>query len=122
MLDKQQAAQGPAEIDEQEQRFSKARRLLIDLVGLPDLRKVFDDEECLEARRVDTQAPTLTQLIRQRLKGGLSLSAAVQQLLTHHRDLLPAKRRVEERTLPEKQFGLEQSSAAVAIQESRSIR
>ena len=101
MRDRQQETQGPAEIDEQEQRFSKARQLLIDLVGLPDLQKVFDEEECLEARRVYTQAPTLTLLILQRLGGGLSLSAAVQQLLMHHRDILPANRRVEKRTLSE---------------------
>jgi hypothetical protein len=101
MRDRQQETQGPAELDEQEQRFSKARQLLIDLVGLPDLQKVFDEEECLEARRVYTQAPTLTLLILQRLGGGLSLSAAVQQLLMHHRDILPANRRVEKQTLSE---------------------
>jgi hypothetical protein len=49
MRDRQQEAQRHAEIDEQEQRFSKARQRLIDLVRLPDLQKVFDDEKCLEA-------------------------------------------------------------------------
>jgi hypothetical protein len=101
MRDRNEEAQGHARIDQREQEFSKARQLLIDLVGLPDLQKVFDEEECLEARRVYTQAPTLVLLILQRLGGGLSLSAAVQELLTHHRDLLPANRRVEEQTLSE---------------------
>lgn len=101
MRDRNEEARGHARIDQREQEFSKARQLLIDLVGLPDLQKVFDEEECLEARRVYTQAPTLVLLILQRLGGGLSLSAAVQELLTHHRDLLPANRRVEEQTLSE---------------------
>lgn len=101
MRKKQNEVQGRIENNQQEQEFCKARQLLIDLVGLPDLQKVFDDEECLEARRVYTQAPTLVLLILQRLGGGLSLSDVVQELLTHHRDLLPANRRVEERTLSE---------------------
>ena len=84
---------------EAEQEFSKARQLLVDLIGLPELQAVFDDEHCFEARRVYSQAPTLFLLILQRLGGGLSLSGAVQELIKHHRDILPKNRRVEEGTL-----------------------
>ena len=82
-----------------EQDFSKARQLLVDLIALPDLQAVFDDEDCDEAKRVYTQAPTLALLVLQRLGGGLTLTAAVQELIKHHRDLLPRNRRVEEGTL-----------------------
>ena len=84
---------------EKEQDFSKARQLLVDLISLPDLQAVLDDEDCAEAKRVYTQAPTLTLLVLQRLGGGLTLTAAVQELLKHHRDILPRNRRVENATL-----------------------
>ena len=106
MQERQQLAQGPAEIDKQEQRFSNARQLLIDVMGLPDLQRVLGEEECLEVGRVYTQAPTLTLLMLQRLEGCLSLTAAVQQLLTHHRDLLTANCQVEEQTLSENNSAL----------------
>lgn len=85
---------------DQEQDFSKARQLLIDLIALPDLQSVLDDE-IVVAKRVYTQAPTLLLLVLQRLGGGLSLTAAVQELLKHHRDFLPKNRRVVEGTLSE---------------------
>lgn len=85
----------------QQEEFSKARQLLIDLISLPDLQKVFDDQWCDNAKCVYQQAPTLTLLILQRLGGGLSLVAAVQELLKHHRDILPRNRRVLEGTLAE---------------------
>lgn len=84
---------------EKEQDFSKARQLLVDLIALPDLQAVLDDEDCQEAKRVYTQAPTLALLVLQRLGGGLTLTAAVQELIKHHVDLLPRNRRVEEGTL-----------------------
>ncbi len=86
---------------EKAQGFSKARQLLVDLIALPDLQAVFDDEDYYEAKRVYTQAPTLTLLILQRLGGGLTLTGAVQELLKHHVDILPRNRRVEEGTLSE---------------------
>lgn len=96
MLDPQEFERSKAE---KEQEFSKARQLLADLIALPDLQAVFDDEDCDEAKRVYTQAPTLVLLALQRLGGGLTLTAAVQELIKHHRDLLPRNRRVEEGTL-----------------------
>ena len=60
-----------------------------------------DEKERGDAKRVYTQAPTLALLILQRLGGGLSLSAVVQQLLAHPRDLLSVNRRVQEQTLSE---------------------
>lgn len=84
---------------EQELDFSKARQLLIDLIALPDLQAVFDEEDCVNTKRVYTQAPTLALLVLQRLGGGLTLTAAVQELIKHHVDLLPRNRRVEEGTL-----------------------
>jgi hypothetical protein len=86
---------------EKEQDFSKARQLLVDLIALPNLQTVFDDEDCDDAKRVYTQAPTLTLLVLQRLGGGLTLTAAVQELIKHHSDILPRNRRVEEGTLSE---------------------
>lgn len=80
--------------------FSKARQMLVDLIGLPDLQKVFDDQDS-ETRRVYSMAPTLLLLVLQRLGGGLTLNAAVQELLKHHRDILPNNRRVEDGTLSE---------------------
>ena len=99
MLDAQE--QETRNAAEQEQDFSKARQLLIDLIALPDLQAVFDDEDCVKPKRVYTQAPTLALLVLQRLGGGLTLTAAVQELLKHHRDILPRNRRVEEGTLSE---------------------
>jgi len=91
----------PSELDgsstaEKEADFSKARQLLVDLVALPDLQSVFDDEDRENAKRVYTQAPTLALLILQRLGGGLSLTGAVQELIKHHSDILPRNRRVVE--------------------------
>lgn len=71
----------------------------MDLIQLPDLSDVFDDEDRENARRIFTQAPTLLLLILQRLGGGLSLDAAVQELIKHHQDILPRNRRVDEGTL-----------------------
>ena len=82
-----------------DEEFSKARQLLVDLIQLPELEDVFDDEDCQNAKRVFTQAPTLLLLILQRLGGGLSLDGAVQELIKHHQDILPRNRRVEEGTL-----------------------
>ena len=96
-----EAADERFENEEKNKEFSKARQLLVDLIGLPDLQKVFDEEERGDAKRVYTQAPTLVLLILQRLGGGLSLSAVVQDLLAHHRDLLSVNRRVQEQTLSE---------------------
>ena len=73
--------------------------MLVELIQLPDLQAVFDDEGSQNAKRVFTQAPTLLLLILQRLGGGLSLDGAVQELIKHHQDILPRNRRVEEGTL-----------------------
>ena len=99
-LERRKAAQAGRQ-HEQQAEFSKARQLLVDLIALPDLQKVFDDEWCDNAKCVYQQAPTLTLLILQRLGGGLSLSAVVEELLKHHRDILPRNRRVLEGTLAE---------------------
>ena len=102
MPGKHEAARECSEKDEKDTDFSKARQLLVDLLGLPDLQRVFDDEERGNAKRVYTQAPTLLLLILQRLGGGLSLSALVQELLTHHRDLLSVNHHVQQDTLSDK--------------------
>jgi hypothetical protein len=86
--------------DDAPSQFSKARELLSQLIGLPEIAEVLD-EECYSAKRVYTQAPTLWLLVLQRLGGGLSLEASVAELLKHHRDILPPNRRVEEGTLSE---------------------
>lgn len=84
---------------ETEENFAKSRQLLNDLFDLPELQAIFEDENCLRSNKVYTLAPTLLLLILQRLGGGLTLDGAVQELLQHHRDLLPRNRRVEEGTL-----------------------
>ena len=96
-------ARKAAEAQEQQRQeeFSKARQLLTDLIALPELEKVFDSEWRDHAKCVYQQVPTLTLLILQRLSGGLSLSGVVQEMLRHHRDILPRNRRVEEGTLSE---------------------
>ena len=71
----------------------------MDLIQLPDLHDVFDDQDSSDAKRVFAQARTLLLLILQRLSGGLSLNGAVQELIKHHQDILPRNRRVEEGTL-----------------------
>ncbi len=101
MLDPREIERIRAAEAEKEQAFSKARQLLVDLVALPNLQAVLDDEDCHEAKRVYTQAPTLVLLILQRLGGGLTLTDAVQELIKHHTDILPRNRRVEEGTLSE---------------------
>lgn len=101
---------------EKEQDFSKARQLLVDLIALPDLQKVFNDEDCVDAKRVYTQAPTLALLVLQRLGGGLTLTAAVQELIKHHRDLLPANRRVEEGTLSQNSSAYNQARQKLPLQ------
>ena len=82
-----------------EGEFSKARELLSELIALQDLQAVFDEEGAINSRRVYTQSATIWLLILQRLGGGLSLNAAVLQLIKHHSDILPRNRRVEEGTL-----------------------
>ncbi|MDP6718879.1 MAG: IS4 family transposase [Pirellulaceae bacterium] len=101
---------------EKEQDFSKARQLLVDLIALPDLQAVFDDEDCPDAKRVYTQAPTLALLVLQRLGGGLTLTAAVQELLQYHADLLPRNRRVEEGTLSQNNSAYNQARQKLPLQ------
>ena len=98
MLDPEVLRQRVADERHKQHEFSKARQLLADLIALPEMQSLFDEEQP-DLRRVYSQAPTLVLLVLQRLGGGLSLSAVVQQLLVHHRDLLPKNRRVEEGTL-----------------------
>lgn len=92
------AAELDREINETKRDFVKATQLLGDLFGLPDLQAVFEDEGC-RPNQIYTQAPTLLLLILQRLGGGLTLEGVVSELLKHHRDILPAHRRVEQNTL-----------------------
>jgi hypothetical protein len=111
----------PKELDrrkaaENERNFSKARQLLVDLIALPDLQAVFDDEDCYDAKRVYTQAPTLALLVLQRLGGGLAMTAAVQELIKHHRDLLPKNRRVLEGTLSENNSAYNQARQKLPLQ------
>jgi hypothetical protein len=84
---------------EAEETFAKARQMLNDLFGLPTLNETLDEQNSPRANKVYTQAATLLLLILQRLGGGLTLEAAVQELLQHHQDMLPRNRRVEQGTL-----------------------
>lgn len=85
--------------DDRENRFSNAKALLSKLIRLPELKEIFDGEESQNARKVYTQAPTLWLLVLQRLGGGLTLDAAVEELITKHSDILPENRRVVDGTL-----------------------
>lgn len=90
---------GSLQSNGQEFPFANARALLSELICVPELAAVLEEAGALRASRVYTQAPTLWLLVLQRLGGGLSLQAAVEELLTHHTDILPRNRRVEEGTL-----------------------
>lgn len=85
--------------DDLEAQFAKARALLSELIRVPELAAVLEEEGAVSASCVYTQAPTLWLLVLQRLGGGLSLQAAVEELITYHTDLLPRNRRVEAGTL-----------------------
>ena len=87
----------------------------MDLIQLPDLKNVFDDEDSQNAKRVFTQAPTLLLLILQRLGGGLSLDGAVQELIKHHTDILPRNRRVEEGTLSQNNSAYNKARQSLSI-------
>ncbi len=117
MLDPRELARRKAAEADREPAFSKARQLLADLIALPDLQAVLDGEHCVEAKRVYTQAPTLVLLILQRLGGGLSLTAAVQELIKHHADLLPRNRRVEEGTLSENNSAYNKARQKLPLQQ-----
>lgn len=119
MLDPKELEQRKAA--ENGQDFSKARQLLVDLIALPDLQAVFDDEDCVEAKRVYTQAPTLALLVLQRLGGGLSLTAAVQELIEHHIDLLPRNRRVEEGTLSQNNSAYNRARQKLPLQKVKAF-
>jgi hypothetical protein len=79
--------------------FANAKALLSELIRVPELAEVLEEAGALHASCVYRQAPTLWLLVLQRLGGGLSLQQVVEELVTHHTDLLPRNRRVEEGTL-----------------------
>ncbi|QEG39466.1 IS4 family transposase [Roseimaritima ulvae] len=81
--------------------FCRAKTLLADLIGLPQLQAAFEGQEPSHAKRVYTQAPTLWLLVMQRLGGGLSLEQVVKDLINNHSDILPENRRVTEGKLSE---------------------
>ena len=81
--------------------FCRAKTLLADLIGLPQLQAAFEGQEPSHAKRVYTQAPTLWLLVMQRLGGGLTLEQVVKDLINNHSDILPENRRVTEGKLSE---------------------
>lgn len=86
-------------VESQESQFANAKALLSEVIRVPELAALLEEKGSVHASRVYTQAPTLWLLVLQRLGRGLSLEAAVEELITHHTDLLPRNRRVEEGTL-----------------------
>ena len=89
----------PSRATDPESQFSNARALLTELIRVPELAAVLDEQGAVHASCVYRQAPTLWLLVLQRLGGGLSLQSAVEELIANHADVLPRNRRVEEGTL-----------------------
>ena len=88
-----------SQVNDTEQRFCRAKKLLVDLLQLPTIIKELEEAGTTPASMVYTRAPTLWLLVLQRLGGGLTLEQAVTDLIENHSDILPENRRVTERTL-----------------------
>jgi hypothetical protein len=99
----------------QSDEFSKAVSVLRELLHLPELRKILERDECVNAAQVYTQLPTLWLLIVQRLGGGLSLTQAVSELILHHRDLLQKNKRVRENILSENTSGYSRARQKIPL-------
>lgn len=98
--------------------------LLSELIGLPAIKKEFENDANAPTARVYTQAPTLWLLVLQRLGGGLTLENAVKDLIENHSDILPQNRRVTEGRLSENNsaFNKARQKLPIAVVEEFSHR
>ncbi len=88
----------------QQDQFSKARMILAQTLGSEQAHQLFkeDEDSTPVAHKVFTNAPVIFMLVLQRLGKGYSLEQVVQELLKHHKDLLPQNnKRVREGRLSE---------------------
>lgn len=83
------------------EQFIAAKKLLEDLVRMPELKDVFDLDDRPDTRMIYTQAVTLWLLVLQRLRGGASLQTVVGEAVNYQTDLFPENKRVREGTLAE---------------------
>ena len=95
----------PTDVNSQSDQLASARKLLENLLALPNLREAFDPDERTNSRMVYTNGVTLWMLILQRLSGGSTLVELVTHILEHGRDIFPENKRLREGTLSENTSG-----------------
>lgn len=106
----------PENESDAEAPFCRAKALLSELLGLPQIQAAFEGQEASHAQRVYTQAPTLWLLVMQRLGGGLTLDQVVKDLIQNHSDILPENRRVTQGRLSENNSAYNKARQRLPVQ------
>ncbi len=101
--------------------FSSASAILGQLVGMDEVKQLFDPDMRRNSRMVYTKGVTIWMLILQRLCKGATLEQTVSHVLQHDRHLLPENKRTEEFTLSGNPSGYSAARNRLDIQEIRQL-
>ena len=101
--------------------LSSASTILRRLLGLDEVKHLFDPEMRQNSSMVYTKGVTIWMLILQRLCKGATLEQTVSHVLQHDRHLLPQNKRTEEFSLSANPSGFSSARGKLDIEEVRDL-